>query len=850
MRALNPAASKTIATFDPTTQPPRKQSPAGLKSLGEAKTHGPLHALNTSTTSGPRRLSSRQSAPSSSFSNTAGHNKTSNRRLPPNQLLAAKPSKPTIITTSVAKNTRVVSNTDTSYNHNRSTKPPPQVANPGSRSSSLPSSFPATRSPLQHRNQNATQIAGNAPSSSSMSRNVKVTMPYDRSPNPSGGRPQMPTLSVGSARGLGKPPITPKIAAKPSQSPAVAASTHTPLAKRIPRPTHGTLATPVPPRSTPQPEEEPSLFLSNNITPRSGKRQSRVDSANSTPNGTPNPERHDGWDRDARAVRAASPRGHDGDVARRPALGLASISSDLHIPKRQESQPDFDSKFFHASDARPTHQAPPKPTLAKAPTFFYADGNKVENKSSTHVSYTSAPSHNSSQDNLPSKFVYANGTPDLKPTPPVGPSRPGSVVSMASKAPTSRPGTASHSGGHTAAQRPESPIKLAQPPHISQPRNTNVPPSSTGRAQISLPPQLGPALGLRRTSTGTSRGSHSRNSSLVMGDADIRSAFIPSGPSSPLPLASPSQPPLTLASIIQAAEEFGEDESVASPDDFHSEIQSPTKSAHSLDPLTDLIANARRERKVQDLQITNASLEAINRTLERQLRKQTAELRRYRRMSRAGRLSAVPSVASSRMVSDPISIREDVEGLTLSDLDEENSEDELDEKDELDEEDSFSDTDSTSDSIGQSLLAERDARYRKRDEKRLQLDLSKHQELLIDSQKINQSMKRCLDWTEELIKEGKKALEYKVHVSDVEIPGPRVLNPVDEEEDHTQTSINFDPDITFEDTSIMTEGVGEDEDEDVQNRLEQITPLEPKLAGWKPETWTGDNAVEFPLHGG
>lgn len=40
------------------------------------------------------------------------------------------------------------------------------------------------------------------------------------------------------------------------------------------------------------------------------------------------------------------------------------------------------------------------------------------------------------------------------------------------------------------------------------------------------------------------------------------------------------------------------------------------------------------------------------------------------------------------------------------------------------------------------------ARRRTRDEKRLMLDLSKHQQLLIDSERLNQSIKRCLNFTE------------------------------------------------------------------------------------------------------
>ena len=60
------------------------------------------------------------------------------------------------------------------------------------------------------------------------------------------------------------------------------------------------------------------------------------------------------------------------------------------------------------------------------------------------------------------------------------------------------------------------------------------------------------------------------------------------------------------------------------------------------------------------------------------------------------------------------------------------------------------------------------------------LDLSKHQELLLDSQKLTQSIRRCLTCTEELIREGSKALEYRVGIGDIRLGG-KVLN---DEESH------------------------------------------------------------------
>lgn len=214
--------------------------------------------------------------------------------------------------------------------------------------------------------------------------------------------------------------------------------------------------------------------------------------------------------------------------------------------------------------------------------------------------------------------------------------------------------------------------------------------------------------------------------------------------------------------------------------------QSPTKSSSQDQALTELVATARRERKVQDLEITNASLEAINRTLERQLRKQTAELRRFRRLSRSGRLS-LNSTTSNRVASDGSIVGGALAraGLDLDDLSEEEESDAerdaMSHEEEDDEEYDLSPSESGAAEMSPGSRALQNARHRRRDEQRLQLDLTKHQQLLVDSQKMNQSLRRCLGWTEELIKEGRRALEYKVRVSEIELGG-RVLAPEEVEE--------------------------------------------------------------------
>ncbi|KAF7549953.1 hypothetical protein G7046_g8172 [Stylonectria norvegica] len=564
-----------------------------------------------------------------------------------------------------------------------------------------------------------------------------------------------------------------------------------------------------------------------NITPRSGSRQSRAfESPHTTPCGTPNPERtSDGW---------SEPSFFDS--------------------KRQSSQGDSpgdtsDSKFFYASDVRvpqqqqhhhhhqqqqqqPSHHQRPPPVPQKPATFLYANGATAEAKRATSPPIASpfVPMLGATPEPSSSKFFYANGTPTAPTKHSPQPSGPPSVGSTSSRIVPGRSSTSSSIAGHgyQFPQRPMSPVKMSQPsPPIL--KSSAMPLGTNTRPQLASPPPLAPpttTTAKRRVSIESApravRG-HARTGSVPAMDLPWASPKYPMSPtqqSSELtfPPATPgvSQPAMTMASLLQAVEDLAEEDK-SKNDDSHGEVHSPTKSTHSLDPISELVTNARRERKVQDLEITNASLEAINRTLERQLRKQNAEIRRYRRLSRAGRLS-LASATSSRVPSETLSVAPI--NLALSDLSEEedSAESEDEEPDSLDDTD-FSGTDSDPTTQPSDKIIVR----RKRDERRLQLDLSKHRELLVDSQKINQSLKRCLNWTEVLIKEGQKALEYKVRVSDVDFGG-HVLAPPDEDEDDEETS-----------------QVGEDTLESYDAGLEPP---------WEKGSQDRDSGIELPADGG
>ena len=194
-----------------------------------------------------------------------------------------------------------------------------------------------------------------------------------------------------------------------------------------------------------------------------------------------------------------------------------------------------------------------------------------------------------------------------------------------------------------------------------------------------------------------------------------------------------------------------------------------------IDQMNELAANARRERKVLDLEISNSSLLAINRTLEREMRKQNAELRRYRRLSRSGRISVAPTSRSVSGKMSPMSesAEESADETSPSDSDNE----------ENDHEDLLSGLSSPSAASSRpSSPTSRAARARFQDPRRPELDLAAHRVLLLDGQKLNQSIKRCLAQTESLIASGKTALEYQARAPTPENLGARVLTPDDHEE--------------------------------------------------------------------
>ncbi|KAL1837150.1 hypothetical protein VTJ49DRAFT_4215 [Mycothermus thermophilus] len=794
--------------------------------------------LSTTTTPPAKAVAASASKrpPPSQSTSTADHS-----LLSASKGLKRKPSAGILTTSTTAGGTRTAHITTTA-----------DVVQPTVATSTTPH---ASRNPLRLREQNAPATLHVVKPRSSAPKPLNLTaarMPsYERS------GPAAPRQSTVARAANNKPPVTPKLAPRTAASSQHVPALASPLQRRSAEAStlgvHGgrdELMSPV------------SAFLSSNVTPRSNSRQSRVDSANSTPTGTPLPERSDPWETRS-GVGASGP-----DDSRRPVVTL-SPASEVGGPSRQ----DRDSKFFYASEAQkpasqPASSRPSSLQQAKSASFFYANGNMVPDRHHAAPRPFSPPMASPSPASQESKFVYANGTPELQPAAKIGPT-PKSSASVISKAPNRQ--------GNT--PRSTSPTKLTFGTAKSSSSATVSPRSSIsvanpqGRTNVEYP---------------TRPRTHSRTKSATAVDLPMATRRL-SGQASPLASGntSPSNPPrhgpilansqaaAGFASLLQAAEDFA-----AEADDAHSDShseahpeahhESTTKTPQD-NPEADLVANARRERKVQDLEITNASLAAINRTLERQLRKQTAELRRYQRLSRAGRLS-INSVGSSsqRIPSDST-----VDGgglarasINLNDLSEEDGEIEAENSEmdpDLDDDHDHDDDDDDGDLSGSEASVSGDVttagaapeggdanpastselrqEKRRRDEKRLQVDLSKHQQLLRDSQRMNQSLKRCLGWTEELIKEGKRALSYQVRVSDVSLGG-RVLAPeeVERRQRAAEGDETEDTGLEEDETIYAIDALGRDalvEDGDGDGEGD-ATDADTDAASIPPATWGKD----------
>ncbi|KAL4974110.1 hypothetical protein BDW66DRAFT_140634 [Aspergillus desertorum] len=544
-------------------------------------------------------------------------------------------------------------------------------------------------------------------------------MTYDKQHNGHIAKPFTPTLSAAFSRANNKSPLTPKLA--------------NPLAVRTPK----RVAPSDHPATTPARQGPEPSYLNANITPRSGSRNSRRDGNILSPGSTPlhspqsfvQPPPANGNPRVYRTERSPVRMGGSSEL---PRSGRAkTLTVDLNTASRPHSTElsAASPMFFHASDAR----------------------------SVSSSSDADARSRVSGKVPSPATFVYANGQEENQP--------PTEESSRRRSSGLSRPAVVARP---TASPRLMSPQLNASSPRFSDSI------SSLGAPHLDDSPEIRSSVHSPPLSTVRPVPiiSHTKSSSLdtargppireTFGDVLRPSPVVVPSSDPQVEESNPSEPVVTLRPRIFS------NGSTNSVDSHNDGLQSPVKSEHGVS--SGPVLSARVERKILDLEISNSSLLAINRTLEREMRKQNAELRRFRRLSRSGRLS----VAQSRSVSGTLSIPSEIDEGG-SELSSSQSQDDLSE---------LSDGGSMLDGseLGPESLADDDPKPRNKEEKQFLIDLAKHQELLADSQKMNQSLKRCLGWTEELIKEARKALEYNVHVNDIQLGG-RVLSPDELNED-------------------------------------------------------------------
>ncbi|KAL8915646.1 MAG: hypothetical protein Q9172_006799 [Xanthocarpia lactea] len=533
-------------------------------------------------------------------------------------------------------------------------------------------------------------------------------------------------------------------------------------------------------------------FLSSNITPRSGSRKSRVESTSSTPRRTPEctppaarpvsmiEGRH--WP--SRETHKASGLGTRGGHTTRPERAR-SVASDVQYPTRlspagsiqdkgsRTATPDNLPKFFHANDAkaklprRPQSQSPK--LQPKLMGVQYLNSTDKSDMSELTTSPDSGDEH--------PKFFYADRMPEAT-TPP-----PRFANGIVSARPPLQTIFSSYQTTPSPVQRPPSPLKeeilpISRKSSLSKPsprRHTRL--VSNGSNDIRAPDvsHKGQANASRRSSLNDP----SRRLSQPQSPNTASFGFTPSRrPSSVMSDSGRDAGPPISPGSVSAEPPLKEVETAASPEPVC--LQTSTKAASGqskLDQLNELAADARRERKVLDLEISNSSLLAINRTLEIEMRKQKAELRHFRRLRSSGRFSS-----STRSASDRFSMPSTNNELSpTSSADEEGLDDDRfsNVSSGTSDDTSFPDSSSSSPTLRNSSKPLAKGRR----SRSFKVDLEGQRVLLLDSQRLNQALKRCLGRTDELIADGKRALEYMVDTGDVANVGPRVLAPdgLDEE---------------------------------------------------------------------
>ena len=618
-------------------------------------------------------------------------------------------------------------------------------------------------------------------------------------------------------------------------------------------------STPV--RDVPTAATTAATLLGGNVTPRSSARKSRTDSNKSTPSNTPtgistpgpNLARERAVEVDAHhvspgtsshSVVKSNTSSYSDFVGNSPKLHLVPASSVSNtVSSASPTTNTANAKFFYANDASKgsmTQKIHKRPALRKAATFFHASG--TQERVSFAQTESVSPSLSAIEREAPplSKFCHVDET-------------------LSSRSAISSPPSLTSSPASSNFASPTQPFPSLRPPsplkeniHLSYRKGVSqvIRPSCHRLSAASLPAFAGrstptndnddgeitnndaevrrrmscrsdavaeQAIHINRTSL-SSIDADTPTKSVLLGkeasqvetpSVDIDSARSDSSPSSGMVVDKNSQQPEKECNK-------GSEESQSRPDlkglpllspllvNVSGEQQARTTSNVQINSteVAELAANARRERKVLDLEISNSSLLAINRQLEREVRKQKLELRRFRRLSRAGHISLGRTSSSSFDAKRCI-----CSSTTATDLDEGDNtqleyqkcndywlnDNEFGDSEDDDEGDDTSASDLSS--ITYSSKPYTDKRIA-RDERRLRLDLSKHRELLVDSQKLNQGLRRCIDWTEELVRDGRRALNYKVRVSDVKLGG-RVLRSEDDQlpDDEIETEDESDGDV-------------------------------------------------------
>lgn len=270
-------------------------------------------------------------------------------------------------------------------------------------------------------------------------------------------------------------------------------------------------------------------------------------------------------------------------------------------------------------------------------------------------------------------------------------------------------------------------------------------------------------------------------------------------------------------------DEFYDEYDQVSPANSRSANASPTLQKSNIDQQTQTdmkklqVKQARSDRKIMDLEISNTSLLKVNKYLEKKLRSQSKHIQQAKLLQKRDKILMFPRLGELNSNEEPL----DLFSSSASDAEEDDDDD--------DEESSMTDDERVSPE-NQTREEKELSEKTKLVEKKIQ----SHIEFLESSERVNKMIRNCIFISDALITQASQTLDYEVDPSEIKFGGQvadnsfiDTISDVDNLRNFEEEEEDLEKDNTFDSSERQTSDEEIDPNErDIQDEFAEFLPLE------------------------